>query len=269
MRLCDSIDTLAMAYLDDELATEERHELETHLLDCTGCRADVDSARADHDLLRNSLQAPRASDTMRMRLALALDTAERDEVRAERRRWSRWVLPGGAIAAAAAAILVFVGVGWKPPGQRVGAVTQAGMRQQTRSLPLEAEMPSVGAWAARGITDMPRVETLPGSRYLGRRALPEGVNGHDAMLFAFDVPVNGRRVVLSELKIAGVRAEEMSDGDEVEAGGRSLRVLHSDGHTAVTYVDSSHIGYMFLADELSVNELVELIGKTGLVGPQE
>jgi hypothetical protein len=88
-------------------------------------------------------------------------------------------------------------------------------------------------------------------------------------LYAFDVPINGRHVVLSMLMIAHVRAEEMSDGDEVESGGRSLRVLRSDGHTAVTHVDSRHIGYMFMADQLSADELVELIGKTGLVGPQE
>ena len=71
------------------------------------------------------------------------------------------------------------------------------------------------------------------------------------------------------LKIAGVRPEEMSDGDEVEHNKRSMRVLRSDGHTAVTYVDASHIGYMFMADQLSADELIELIGKTGLVGPQE
>jgi len=35
MSLCESIDTLAMAYLDDELAAEERHELEAHLTECT------------------------------------------------------------------------------------------------------------------------------------------------------------------------------------------------------------------------------------------
>jgi hypothetical protein len=267
MRLCDSIDTLAMAYLDDELATEERHELETHLLDCTACRAEVDTARADHDLLRNSLMAPRASDTMRMRLSRALDSADRDEARAQRKRWSRWALPGGAILAAAAALLVFVGVGFKPPGDRVGAVAKAGVRMQTRSLPLESEVPTVGEWTSRGVMDVPRADSLPGSRFLGWRPLPEGVNGHDAALFAFDIEVNGRRAVLSMLKIANVRADEMSDGDEVEAGGRALRVLRSDGHTAVTCVDSRHIGYMFMADELAVDDLVALVGKTGLVGP--
>ena len=55
MSLCDSIDTLSMAYLDDELAVEERHELETHLTECAICRTHVDGERADHELLQRVL----------------------------------------------------------------------------------------------------------------------------------------------------------------------------------------------------------------------
>jgi hypothetical protein len=159
----------------------------------------------------------------------------------------------------------------RPPGERVGSsVVKAGVRQQLRSLPLETQMPQVGGWDdVRGVMAAPRADSLPGSRFLGWRPLPEGVNGHDAALFSWDIEVSGRRVVLSMLKIANVRADEMSDGEEAESGGRVLHVLRSDGHTAVTHVDANHIGYMFLADQLSPDELVALIGKTGLVGPQE
>ena len=45
--LCESIETTAMVYLDDELATEERRELELHLLDCTGCRQHVEHERTE------------------------------------------------------------------------------------------------------------------------------------------------------------------------------------------------------------------------------
>ena len=54
MSLCESIDTLAMAYLDDELAAEERHELEPHLTECAACR-DAPRARTrrpQHDRAR-------------------------------------------------------------------------------------------------------------------------------------------------------------------------------------------------------------------------
>ena len=47
MSLCASIDTLSMAYLDDELAAEERRELELHLVDCASCKQHLDGERTD------------------------------------------------------------------------------------------------------------------------------------------------------------------------------------------------------------------------------
>jgi hypothetical protein len=40
------------------------------------------------------------------------------------------------------------------------------------------------------------------------------------------------------------------------------------GEAVVTYVDRHDMGYMFMAPELSVNELVWLVSRTDLVGPQ-
>ncbi len=63
MSLCTSIDTLAMAYLDDELAGEERRELELHLHDCATCRKHVDSESEELGVLRGKLAAPPAPDS--------------------------------------------------------------------------------------------------------------------------------------------------------------------------------------------------------------
>src|SRR5258706_8716241 len=111
MSLCNSIDTLAMAFLDDELAGEERRELELHLLDCASCRQHVEGERGDIELVRKALVAPPASALLKARIARALDAEDVAVARSERRRWSQWVLPGSAMFAAAAAILAFVGVG--------------------------------------------------------------------------------------------------------------------------------------------------------------
>jgi Putative zinc-finger len=264
MSLCDSIDTLAMAYLDDELAAEERHELETHLTECSGCRTELDANRAEHDLLRTALAAPRASDSVRMRLGRALDEADRAEQRelrrAGRRRWTQWVLPGSAILAAAAAILVFVGVGMKPPGEHVGSIAKAGVHQLA--------LPGFGK-RSQDLEQFARMElpSEPGSKVIQSRR--GWLNGHDAALTAFDVPLkDGRRIVLSVLVLANVSPDEMADGEEVHAGGRTLHIVTTDGHTAVTCVDGRHLGYMFMAEELSIDELVSLVGKTSLVGPQ-
>src|SRR5262249_30866135 len=108
MSLCQSIDTLSMAFLDDELAPEERRELELHLLDCASCREHVDLERADIQLIRAKLAAPPAPDLMKMRIAQALDAEDRATVTTERRKLSRFVLPGASVLAAAAALFVFV-----------------------------------------------------------------------------------------------------------------------------------------------------------------
>src|SRR5258706_8732546 len=223
MTLCDSIDTLAMAYLDDELATEERHELETHMTECASCKAELESVRADQFLLHTSLQAPRVTDTMRMRLTRVLDAAERDDVRTQRRRMSAWLLPGSAILAAAAAIVVFVGVGSKsstqaPIAKRAGAsVVKTAMRQQTRELLPEIEGPGteerLKRLAGMAAPQMP----ASASRVKNGRFLPQGVNGHDATLISYDITVKGQHVQLSGLQIQDVSSDEMSEGDEVEA----------------------------------------------------
>jgi mycothiol system anti-sigma-R factor len=77
MSLCNTIDTLAMAYLDDELAAEERHELEAHLTECASCRGTLDRERADRSMIRRALATPAAPDMLRARLSRSLDEQDR------------------------------------------------------------------------------------------------------------------------------------------------------------------------------------------------
>jgi len=269
MSLCESIDTLAMAYLDDELASEERRELETHLHDCNACRAEVDGARADQALIQTSLVAPRMTDTMRMRLVKSLDEEDKvTSIATRKRRFSQLALPGAAIAAAAAAIFVFVGVNVKPESQS-SSIAQAAVHQGTRALPLEVQGPRTSDWVRQyAAVAPPQVEAPGGSQLLGARMLPGGINGHDGTLLSYDITVAGKHVVLSLLVIQGVGPEELTDGEEVDAGGRMVHVIQSNGHNAVTVTDANHRGYMFMADELPIAELISLVGRTSLVGPQ-
>ncbi|MBC7977959.1 MAG: zf-HC2 domain-containing protein, partial [Myxococcales bacterium] len=71
MSLCQSIDTLSMAFLDDELAAQERRELELHLIDCATCRVHVDAERAEIAMVRKALVAPPASAIFKARLSRA------------------------------------------------------------------------------------------------------------------------------------------------------------------------------------------------------
>jgi anti-sigma factor RsiW len=271
MSLCESIDTLAMAYLDDELAAEERRELETHLTECTTCRSEVDTARGDQNLIQTSLVAPRPTDTMRMRLARSLDQADREAARAERRRLSSWLLPGGAIAAAAAAIAMFVGTGLEHTSAPVASrasITQVAVKQQTSPLPFEVEGPNTGPWLRQhfaSLAEPPNVAQA-GSRLVGARLMQ--VDGHDGAMLAYDITFEGHPARLKLLVVEDLRDGEMSDGDEVQTKGRWVRVSESEGHAIVTYIDAQHNGYMFMADALPPDALIELVGRTSLVGPQ-
>ncbi|HEY6177841.1 MAG TPA: zf-HC2 domain-containing protein, partial [Kofleriaceae bacterium] len=76
MTLCHNIETLSMAFLDDELVAEERRELELHLLDCAACRQRVDTERTEIALIRKSLVAPPASALLKARISRALDAED-------------------------------------------------------------------------------------------------------------------------------------------------------------------------------------------------
>jgi anti-sigma factor RsiW len=266
MSLCESIDTLAMAYLDDELAPEERRELETHLTECTSCRGEIDGARADQSLIQGSLVAPRATDTMRMRLLRSFDEADRETARADRKRMSSWLLPGGAIAAAAAAILVFVGVGMQQPQREHGSIAHVAAAQLRSAQPLEtvSSNPGESEQLFTG-TDVPTFEDTS-SKLIGKRLV--NVDGHRAGLAAFEITLNGRRATLKVLVVPDLHDGEMTDGDETQAKGRWVHVGQDQGLPFVTYIDKNRNGYMFTSESLSAEELIDLVGKTSLVGPQ-
>jgi anti-sigma factor RsiW len=262
--LCSSIDTLAMAYLDDELAATERHELEAHLTECSACRAHLEGERADQASIVRALAAPPAPDLLRRRIALALDEADRAAAREQRRRWTRHMLPGSAILAAVAAIAVFVGV---RPSEHVGRVVHDAVRAEPRRLPLEVQGAMTEQWLRQNFepTIDPPQFVAPGSHLIGSRLLPHGINNHDAALLAYQVNLNGNPFTLSVLIVRNIQADELSDGTETHFGGRTLHVVEDDGRTVVTYVDGN-LGYMFLAPELTPNELVWLVGQSDLRG---
>lgn len=258
MSLCESIDTLAMAYLDDELAGEERHELEAHLTECAACRVHVDGERGDQELLRRALVAPPAPDMLRAKIARALD----GEDRAARRRWSQYLLPGSAMLAAAAAIAVFIGV--KPADEgAVSPVARAAVKQQMRQLPMQRDPQTTSFLHANF-----ELDPQPNDNLLGTALLPGGVNGHDGALLAYQMDLEGRRFVAKVIAVRDVGDDEMRDGDGVKIGDRTMHVLQQDGQTFVTYVDSRrHNGFIYYAPDISPNELVWLAG-SGLLPPR-
>jgi anti-sigma factor RsiW len=263
--LCSSIETLAMAYLDDELAGEERRELETHIIDCAACRQHLEVERADLELVRAKLVAPPAPDLVHARIARALDAEDLQRARAARRRWSSYLLPAGASAVAVAALVAFVAV--KPHTVSVDPVAAEVARLTARKMPLEVQgAANVAPWLHEHF--MPDVEVpqfgAPGIRLVGARLT--AVNGHDAALLVYDVSTGETRFGLSGIVIRDISADEMTNGTDVQVGNRTLHVIESnDGWAAVTFVDRDHTGYAFIADRLRPDELVRLVVSSDLI----
>ena len=261
MSLCTSIDTLSMAYLDDELAAEERRELELHLLECTACRQHVDGERTELAGLRKALATPSAPDLMKARIAQALDGEDQLKGQSKRRQWSRLMLPGSAIAAAAAAMIVFVAV--QPGSVPVSTMANEVVRQKTRALPLEVQGASTGPWLRQHFATVALPQFSRGVDLLGARLT--AVNGHDAAQLVYQVDLGNGPFGLSAVVVRDLRPEELAGGQEVDAGGVTLHVIEIDGTPAVTYVDDNRTGYVFMAEQLSARQLVELVVKSDLI----
>jgi len=267
--LCQSIDTLAMAFLDDELASEERRELELHLLDCTGCKQHVNGERADLLVLRKALAPPPAPDLVKTRIALALDNADREEQRAKHQHTrsvvGRWLLPGAAMLAASAAIFAFVMIRPTPPPQ-TAAVAKEVVRQQARTLPLEVRGASTGPWLRENFAQIeppqfraPRLDiALQGARLTA-------VNGHNAAQLRYLVTSGDSKFTLTAVVIDELSENDLSGGTPIKVGDRTLHVHDANGIPAVTYVDENHMGYAFASDRLSAQDLLELVVSSNLI----
>lgn len=270
MSLCQSIDTLAMAYLDDELAGEERRELELHLNDCSECKRHLETEHAELAMLRGALVAPPAPDLVKARVARALDDEDQRVAGTERQRarirLGKWLLPGSALAAAAAALLVFLGGSLSSaPKERPQTVANEVVRQQTRSLPLEVQGASTGNWVKQNFAqiELPKF-TEPGIELIGARAT--AVAGHDAALLRYLVNVGVNRVSLTTVLIADMRGDELSNGKELKVGNLVLHIHDADGQPAISYVDDNHVGYVFTSERMSTQELLELVVTSDLIG---
>jgi anti-sigma factor RsiW len=267
MTLCTSIDTLAIAFHDDDLAAEERSELELHLLDCASCRHHVDGERADIELVRKALVAPPASAMLKARIARALDAEDVEAARRERRRLSQWLLPGAAMAAAAAAILLFVGVSVPGPGSG-SAVLGDVARQKTSSYPLEAHGVSTTAQLLRnlGPVELPQFAE-PGIELIGSRLLPNGIANHDAVLVQYLVTIGSNQFELTGFVLKDIRADEFNGGQGYPIGDQVVRIHYSGGMSIVTYVDPrSRVGYVFASEHMTAGELLRLVVSTDLIG---
>jgi anti-sigma factor RsiW len=233
MRLCAFIETLAMAYVDDELAPEERRELELHLIECSACRARLDAERADRELVCTALVAPRAPEMLRARVLRALDTEDR-ETRPRRR--TGWLLPSASMVAAAAALAVFVGV--RAPADQASAV----VREAPRTAALDVQnaiAPSVAHGPRAPLYEAPRLVNRQATRFAGRNA--------EMLAYVVDGSLVTVRLV------ADIERDELVDALGYAPG-------------TVTFFDGGrHAGYTFYAPTLGDDELQDAVMRWNMI----
>jgi hypothetical protein len=251
--LCTSIDTLAMAYLDDELADEELRDFELHLRDCDGCRARLDAERAALADLRRRLTPPPTPDLVRARLSAVLDAEDASAAREDRRsRLAGWILPGVATATAFAALAMFVFV--REPPRAIEAVAADVVEHQVRS-PRIVEMPRPVVEADRGGAVVAKVATWTGE--------VRGRTVHN-QLHEVRRSWGDRHVV--QVSVFDARGWDLERGDRVIASGIELWVVATPkGQVLVVHRDPQGIGHVFTSDDLGTKALIDVIVETQLL----
>ena len=260
---CDSIDSLAMTYLDGELADEELRDFELHMLGCAGCRGKVDGEAETLADLRRKLAPPPAPELLRARIARALDAEDRKAARADlRSRVGSWLLPGAATVAAAAALLVFVAM--RTPDSAGEPVTRIAVRQHMRGAPLEVTGAATTPWIQRHYS--PEVEPPrfadSAARVAGARLTD--VMGRQALQIFYDVTSRQGGHYGMQTFIFDGRGVQL-EGQPLTVGGRDLRIDEYDGYRVVLFRDVDGLAYVFTSDDLSRDQLVDLVGNSNLV----
>jgi anti-sigma-K factor RskA len=248
--LCASIDTLAMTYLDDELAEEELRDFEMHMIDCAGCRARVDAEREALADLRSKLAPPATPDVVRARLFATLDGEDERTSREERKsRVAGWLLPGAASFAAVAALALFA---WsRLPADAPDSVASDVARTQMQSP--RVALPVIAGEAP----EMDRVDVVAiwGAQFRDREVIHqlywvrERTGDHTIQASVFDA-----------------RGLEMDLGERIIAGGRAMWVVEvPDLGWIVMHRTAEGIGMGFSSPDLAPEQLVNEIVQYGLL----
>lgn len=257
-QMCNSIDTLSMAYLDEELAGEDRRELELHLLECASCRDYVQTERQEAATRRQLLAAPPTPDLVRAKVMKLLDREDQQTSRAAlRERLSRWLLPGSSMAVAAAAMLVFVFL-------REPSTSMSLPMARVEQAPMSVTGVHTGSWVQEQL-DAPAPSFGAGIELVGGRATV--VDGNRELLhLVYEVDSSSRQRLQLESFLFRARDGELRDGQAVRSiEGHTVRVTRLDGLPAITYLDERGIGYIFVSQDLTERALLELVLSSDLI----
>ena len=268
--LCETMDTLAMVYVDEELDAAERRELELHLHDCPSCRDHVTAERQSRVALRAMLAPPPAPTLLRARIDRGLADEDREVTRASRRgTLGRWALPGVASLAAAAALVFFVIAPAEPAERTGGEVARAAVKAQANPRLSQVKGPSTGPWLQENFQPGVPMPAFDDSsvRVVGARLVK--VKGYDAAQIFYEVVAGPARLELSAFVLKNVRPGELRGASKVVVDGNALYVSEMDGDTGrtsiVSFEDADQTGYVFMSRALGAQGLLDVVVGSDLI----
>jgi anti-sigma factor RsiW len=240
---CGTVDRYLDAFLDGEVDASAGMEVEKHLASCQSCKERLEFAQ----WLKRSVKSQAASETpqgMRERMQAALEAEGKV---AQIRFDTTW---RGTAAAAAVALVVFgLGGALELKGQEIHAAAAVApiledvVRAHVRSVPSEvAKREQVPAYFEQrvGFPVQPVEFGDPSVRFVGARDILVG--GRHAATLQYDV--QGRRMTVVAFRPPAHAAQI---GNEVDAGGRSVRYVRVAGHL-VPLVEHGGVLYAVLGD---------------------
>ncbi len=226
--ICASIDALAMAYLDDELADEELRDLELHLRDCAACRDKVAHERTALDALRRQLAPPPMPDVVRARLTAALDAEDRASGRAS---VAAWALPAAASLVAAAALALFV-VSRAPAPPSAGSEVVADLVRSRQ--PGDVRARPVSPSMEQPVVD--RAATWSSE-----------VKGRPVTHLMFRIRTTWGDEIVIQGSALDARGLDICDGERLEVRGVELCAQQIEGEWVIVHQDVGGLAHVFRA----------------------
>lgn len=250
---CQDLDACLHPYLDGELESEDRADVEQHLLDCPRCRTEADAQRSYRKVVRHagkalSARSPAAPDRLRQNIRATL---AREEVAIRRRSW-RSLLVWPTLAAAAAAGVVLL-VRADAGRSRAATIVAAAIANHQRELPLEvtdSQLPQIQSWF-KGKVDFPptRIPQLRRVDLIGARL--SHLSDREAAYVAYGTPTR-RRVSLFVFDAPDLN---VTGGHKV--ANHEVMLANQHGYNVALWKDRE-IAYSLVSD-LDEKDILELV----------
>ncbi len=243
---CREIKKLLDAYVDGELETGRMIEVDTHLEECEGCRAQVLVKRRLKSELFDISRAQAPAHLKQQILVLS-----------NRRRRLRTVtaLAAGPLAAAAALLIVFALPEDQVADEPLTAVVEDIVERHARELPMEVEGtdPKQAASWFRGKVDFPvHAPKLNLQQASFRGARLSNVRSHQAAHMTYNV--DGRRLTVM---IFNPRTAMLRGGQPVKVGNRDVLLGRRNGYNVAVFLDGD-MAYA-LSSDLPRDRLLEVV----------